>query len=64
MTRDYAEEFAYWYQRLNGFFPITDFVLHVLEGYTNTLALRASFTGELVHELKLAFLEKVPSCLA
>jgi hypothetical protein len=25
---DYGEELAYWYLRLNGFFPITDFVIH------------------------------------
>jgi hypothetical protein len=25
---NYAEELAYWYFRLNGFFPITNFVLH------------------------------------
>jgi hypothetical protein len=25
---DYAESLAYWYLRLNGFFPITNFVLH------------------------------------
>lgn len=26
--RNYAEELAFWFLRLNGFFPITDFVLH------------------------------------
>ncbi len=25
---NYAEELAYWYLRLNGFFPITNFVIH------------------------------------
>jgi len=25
---NYGEEIAYWYLRLNGFFPITDFVIH------------------------------------
>lgn len=27
---NYGEELAYWYLRLNGFFPITNFVLHSL----------------------------------
>lgn len=25
---NYGEEIAYWYLRLNGFFPITNFVIH------------------------------------
>jgi len=25
---NYAEEYAYWYFRLNGFFPISNFVIH------------------------------------
>jgi hypothetical protein len=28
---DYGEELAYWYLRLNGFFPITNFVVHRTE---------------------------------
>jgi len=48
VMRNYAEEFAYWYLRLNGFFPMTDFVLHIQGGDTDTLALRAPFTEELV----------------
>ncbi len=28
---NYGEELAYWYLRLNGFFPITNFVLHSLK---------------------------------
>lgn len=27
---NYGEELGYWYLRLNGFFPITNFVLHTL----------------------------------
>jgi disulfide oxidoreductase YuzD len=26
---NYGEELAYWYLRLNGFFPLTDFVIHM-----------------------------------
>ena len=26
--KNYGEELAYWYLRFNGFFPITDFVIH------------------------------------
>jgi hypothetical protein len=51
--RNYAEEFAYWYLRLNGFFPIADFVLHIQGGDTDTVALRAPFTEELVKGSKL-----------
>lgn len=29
---NYAEEAAYWYLRLNGFFPITNFVIHRGDG--------------------------------
>jgi hypothetical protein len=29
---NFAESLAYWYLRFNGFFPITDFVLHRLDG--------------------------------
>ena len=29
--RNYGEELAYWYFRLNGFFPISDYVLHKWE---------------------------------
>ena len=29
---DYAESLTYWYLRLNGFFPITNFVLHQPKG--------------------------------
>lgn len=29
---DYAESLGYWYLRLNGFFPITNFVLHQPKG--------------------------------
>ena len=60
--RNYAEEFAYWYLRLNGFFPITDFVLHIQGGDTDTLALRAPFTEELVKGSRLQedpFLKKM-----
>jgi len=29
---NYGETFAYWYLRLNGFFPMTNFVIHKSEG--------------------------------
>jgi hypothetical protein len=28
LTMNYGEELAYWYLRLNGFFPLVDFVMH------------------------------------
>ena len=46
--RNYAEELVYWYLRLNGFFPIVDFVLHHKGGDTDVLAIRAPFTSEFV----------------
>ena len=51
--RNYAEEFVYWYLRLNGFFPITDFVLHHKGGDTDILAIRAPFTSEYVKGKRL-----------
>ena len=44
--RNYAEALAYWYLRLNGFFPIADFVLHHKGGDTDILAVRPPFTCE------------------
>jgi hypothetical protein len=32
MTVNFGEELTYWYIRLNGFFPLSDFVLHRGEG--------------------------------
>lgn len=32
---NYGEELAYWYLRLNGFFPITDFVFHTIPYYAD-----------------------------
>lgn len=29
---NYGEELGYWYLRLNGFFPVTNFVIHKTEG--------------------------------
>lgn len=51
--RNYAEEFVYWYLRLNGFFPIKDFVLHHKGGDTDILAIRAPFTSEYVKGKRL-----------
>src|SRR5947209_243595 len=33
---NYGEEIAYWYLRLNGFFPITNFVIHRSSRVTQT----------------------------
>jgi len=49
--RNYAEEIAYWYLRLNGFFPLTDFVIHATEegAYTSDcdlLAIRMPYVRE------------------
>lgn len=33
---NYAEEAAFWYLRLNGFFPITNFVVHKSRGVLHT----------------------------
>ena len=33
---NYGETFAYWYLRLNGFFPLTNFVLHKSDGVQYT----------------------------
>jgi len=46
--RNYAESIAYWYLRLNGFFTITDFVLHNKHGDTDILAIRPPFASEIV----------------
>lgn len=46
--RNYAEVLAYWYLRLNGFFPIADFVLHHKGGDTDILAIRPPFACEYV----------------
>lgn len=46
--RNYAEVLAYWYLRLNGFFPIADFVLHHKGGDTDILAVRPPFACEYV----------------
>ncbi len=46
--RNYAEAFTYWYLRLNGFFPIADFVLHHKGGDTDVLAVRPPFACEYV----------------
>ena len=38
---NYGEELAYWYLRLNGFFPISNFVLHSLRNDTSGKRIRA-----------------------
>lgn len=48
---NYGEEIAYWYLRLNGFFPITNFVIHRSARITHTsecdvLALRMPYVYE------------------
>jgi hypothetical protein len=48
---NYAEEAAYWYLRLNGFFAITNFVVHKSEGILHTsdcdvLAVRLPYVFE------------------
>jgi hypothetical protein len=48
---NYGEDIAYWYLRLNGFFPLSNFVLHGTPGGDRTsdidiLALRPPFPFE------------------
>jgi len=48
---NYGEELAYWYLRLNGFFPISNFVVHRSSGVTysadvDVLAIRPPFVFE------------------
>ena len=48
---NYGETFAYWYLRLNGFFPLTNFVIHKSEGVEyssdcDVLAIRPPFVYE------------------
>src|SRR5690349_10390205 len=50
---NYGEDIAYWYLRLNGFFPLTNFVLHPATGGERTsdvdlLAIRPPHPFELV----------------
>lgn len=35
MSRNYGETLAYWYLRLNGFFPLVDFVMHKSDNLTS-----------------------------
>jgi hypothetical protein len=50
---NYAEEFAYWYLRLNGFFTITNFVLHNKHGDTDILGIRPPNAAEFVNGKRL-----------
>jgi hypothetical protein len=48
---NYGEDVAYWYLRLNGFFPLSNFVLHPMEaderqGDVDVLAVRPPFVFE------------------
>ena len=50
---NYGEELAYWYLRLNGFFPLTDFVLHKSEEIEHPsdcdiLAIRTPYVKEAI----------------
>ena len=64
---NYGEELAYWYLRLNGFFPITNFVLHSIKNTnqkpynadTDILAIRPPNAGEEIRETKLMDDEKI-----
>ena len=64
---NYGEELAYWYLRLNGFFPITNFVLHSIKNTnqkpynadTDILAIRPPNAGEEIREKKLMDDEKI-----
>lgn len=51
--KNYAEELTYWYLRLNGFFPLGDFVLHHKGGDTDILAIRPPFACEYVRGRRL-----------
>ncbi len=47
---NFAEQLAYWYLRFNGFFPLTNFVLHHGTGHrtsdTDLLAMRFPYVSE------------------
>jgi hypothetical protein len=54
-TMNFAESLVYWYLRLNGFFPITDFVLHATReprsrysADCDLLAIRPAGVGEAI----------------
>lgn len=66
---NYGEELAYWYLRLNGFFPITNFVLHSIKNGSpahynadaDILAIRPPNAGEEIREQKLKCDTKIVS---
>ena len=49
---NFAEQLVYWYLRLNGFFPLTNFVLHHGEGHRTSdadlLAVRFPYVSEVI----------------
>jgi hypothetical protein len=50
---NYGEDVAYWYLRLNGFFPLSNFVLHPVQadefqGDVDILAVRPPFVSETI----------------
>lgn len=60
---NYGEELVYWYLRLNGFFPIPNFVMHdkvvKRRGETDFLAIKPANAKEIVDGVKLEFDEKL-----
>jgi hypothetical protein len=43
---NYGEQLVYWYLRLNGFFPLTNFVPHRESGEIDMLAIRLPYVSE------------------
>ena len=67
---NYGEELGYWYLRLNGFFPITNFVFHSLSSETrkarynadaDLLAIRPPNVSEVLMEETLKWDDKIIS---
>jgi hypothetical protein len=66
---NYGEELAYWYLRLNGFFPITNFVFHSLKKKDETcynadadiLAIRPPNVIEVIKEEEVGLDDKIIS---
>ncbi len=64
---NYGEELAYWYLRLNGFFPITNFVFHSIKeedkscynADADILAIRSPNVKEVIKEKEVELDDKI-----
>lgn len=58
---NYGEKLVYWYLRLNGFFPIRNFVIHESSrrGETDFLAIKPANAREIVDGVELEFDDKL-----